>query len=144
MKVDFEKILATIYFDNKIFSCQLIFCQINFSFTPEEEMSSFHVDARITVKLEYELAMRLGEFILSSGTEDKQFLALGHKLVNIEEDENENVNMNVGQRRNNNFEDYFGGVKSEPSYSNDQKDWAKNNPPIKIIRRSSKLVRKES
>lgn len=51
-------------------------------------MSSFHVDGRVSIKLEYDLAMRLGEFILSSGTEDKQFIALGHKLLNLDEDEN--------------------------------------------------------
>ena len=51
-------------------------------------MSSFHVDARIDLKLEYDLAIRLGEFILSSGTEDKQLMALGHKLANLDENEN--------------------------------------------------------
>jgi hypothetical protein len=50
-------------------------------------MSSFHVDARITLKVEYELAVRLGKFILDSGTEDKQILAMGHKLCNLDEDE---------------------------------------------------------
>lgn len=50
-------------------------------------MSSFHVDGRVSIKLEYDLAMRLGEFILSSGTEDKQFIALGHKLLSLDEDE---------------------------------------------------------
>lgn len=50
-------------------------------------MSSFHVDGRVSIKLEYDLAMRLGEFILSSGSEDKQFLALGHKLLNIDEED---------------------------------------------------------
>jgi hypothetical protein len=39
--------------------------------------------------LEYELALRLGELIFSSGTEDKQLRALGHKLLNIEEEENQ-------------------------------------------------------
>ena len=52
-------------------------------------MSSFHVDGRISVKLEYELALRLGELIFASGTEDKQLRALGHKLLNIEEEENQ-------------------------------------------------------
>lgn len=52
-------------------------------------MSSFHVDSRINVKLEYELAIRLGELILNAGTEDKQLLALGHKLVNMEEENQE-------------------------------------------------------
>lgn len=50
-------------------------------------MSSFHVDARVSIKLEYDLAARLGEFILASGTEDKQLLALGYKLVNIDNEE---------------------------------------------------------
>jgi hypothetical protein len=50
-------------------------------------MSSFHVDGRVSIKLEYDLAMRIGDFILSSGTEDKQFLALGHKLLNLDEEE---------------------------------------------------------
>jgi hypothetical protein len=52
-------------------------------------MSSFHVDARIGVKLEVELALRLGEMILASGSEDKQILALGHMLCNIDKDEPE-------------------------------------------------------
>ena len=50
-------------------------------------MSSFHVDARICLKLEYEMAMRLGDMILSSGTVDKQLKALGHKLKNIDAEE---------------------------------------------------------
>lgn len=53
-------------------------------------MSSFHVDSRVTVKFDFDLATRLGDFILESGTADKQFLALGHKLQNLAlEDENE-------------------------------------------------------
>jgi len=101
-------------------------------------MSSFHVDARITIRLEYELATRLGEFILSSGTEDKQFIALGHKLVNIDE---ENENPPNYQRRN--FDENFAGVKEaiRSSYDKENRDWS-NNPPIKIVRRS-KLVRKD-
>ena len=50
-------------------------------------MSSFHVDGRIGIKLEYELAVRLGKFILDCRTEDKQLAALGHKLVNLDEEE---------------------------------------------------------
>lgn len=52
-------------------------------------MSSFHVDARISLKLECEMAIRLGDLILSSGTADKQLKALGHKLKNIEEEDSE-------------------------------------------------------
>jgi len=48
-------------------------------------MSSFNVDARIVVKLEYDLAVRVGEYLLNSGTEDKQILALGHRLVKADE-----------------------------------------------------------
>jgi hypothetical protein len=52
-------------------------------------MSSFHVDSRITLKVEYELAVRLGKYILDSGTEDKQILAMAHKLCNLDEDEDD-------------------------------------------------------
>ena len=52
-------------------------------------MSSFHVDARITLKVEYELAVRLGKYILDSGTEDKQILAMAHKLCNLDEDDDD-------------------------------------------------------
>ena len=47
------------------------------------KVSSFHVDSRINLKLDYELAIRIGEVILRAGTEDKQILALGHKLANM-------------------------------------------------------------
>jgi len=50
-------------------------------------MSSFHVDARIGLKLEYELAVRLGKLILDCRPEDKQLAALGHKLFNLDEEE---------------------------------------------------------
>lgn len=53
-------------------------------------MSSFNVDARIVVKLEYDLAIRVGEYLLNSGTEDKQILALGHRLVKVDEPEEPN------------------------------------------------------
>lgn len=52
-------------------------------------MSSFSIDARIVVRLECDLAVRVGECLLNSGTEDKQILALGHRLKNIEEEEQE-------------------------------------------------------
>lgn len=50
-------------------------------------MSSFSIDSRIVVKLECDLAVRVGECLLNSGTEDKQILALGHRLKNIDEEE---------------------------------------------------------
>jgi hypothetical protein len=50
-------------------------------------MSSFHVDGRISIKLDVELADRLGQLIMKSGSEDKQLVALGWKLVNMIEEE---------------------------------------------------------
>lgn len=50
-------------------------------------MFSFSIDSRIVVKLECDLAVRVGECLLNSGIEDKQILALGHRLKNIDEEE---------------------------------------------------------
>jgi hypothetical protein len=50
---------------------------------------SFHVDGRISIKLEYDFAMKLAEFILNSGTGDKKILALAHKLSNLDEEDGE-------------------------------------------------------
>lgn len=62
-------------------------------FRSDVRKESFQVDGRVSIKLEYELAIRLGEFLLNSKTEDKQFLALGHHLLNLEEnDENDRKN----------------------------------------------------
>lgn len=49
-------------------------------------MSAFHVDARIDIKLHFDLAVRLGEIILNSRPNDGQLRALGHNLVNLDED----------------------------------------------------------
>jgi hypothetical protein len=48
---------------------------------------SFDVDPRIPIMLEIDLAVRLGEFIVKSGTADKQIMAFGHRLVALEEKE---------------------------------------------------------
>jgi hypothetical protein len=45
----------------------------------------------LPLRFDYELAIRLGKFILKSGTEDKQILAMGHKLSNLDEDEDSQV-----------------------------------------------------
>jgi len=66
-------------------------------------MSSFHVDARVSIKLEYELAVRLGEFLLQSGTDDKQVLALGHKLNNLEEEEEQQQPVRFSNIVNNSY-----------------------------------------
>lgn len=52
-------------------------------------MSSFHIDDRIEIKMEVELCTRLGEFIVNSGTPDKQIMALGHRLMSLVENEEE-------------------------------------------------------
>ena len=52
-------------------------------------MSSFHVDGRITVKMEYDLAMQLGEFIQANRPEDPKLRAFGYQLLNLEDSSNE-------------------------------------------------------
>lgn len=42
--------------------------------------SPFKVDLCCNINIEVHVAMRLGELIKASGTEDKQLMALGHKL----------------------------------------------------------------
>lgn len=66
-------------------------------------MSSFNVDARIVVKLEYDLAVRVGEYLLNSGTEDKQILALGHRLVKVDEPVEEASRFPVRQQASQKF-----------------------------------------
>jgi hypothetical protein len=63
-------------------------------------MSSFSIDARIVVKLECDLAVRVGECLLNSGTEDKQILALGHRLKNIDEEEEQMPTTRIPSRFN--------------------------------------------
>jgi uncharacterized UPF0160 family protein len=48
----------------------------------KKEKSPFDIDLRCNINIETHVAMRLGELILASGTEDKQILALGHRLSN--------------------------------------------------------------
>ena len=52
-------------------------------------MASFHVDARISVKMEYDLAVQLGELILASNPEDQKLRALGYKLVNLDDSDSD-------------------------------------------------------
>jgi hypothetical protein len=46
----------------------------------------FEVDGRVSLKIEFDLAMRIADVVLASGTTDKQVLALGHNLKNLEEE----------------------------------------------------------
>ena len=52
-------------------------------------MSSFHIDDRIEVKIEIDLAARIGEFIVKSGTVDKQIMAFGHRLASLCKEQDE-------------------------------------------------------
>ena len=50
--------------------------------------SAFIVDDRIHLKLEYDLAIRLGEAILAAHiTDDTQLVALGHRLDNLKSED---------------------------------------------------------
>ena len=49
-------------------------------------MSSFHVDGRVCVRMEMDLVVRLGEFLVKADTVDKQLKALGHRLVELDGD----------------------------------------------------------
>lgn len=48
-------------------------------------MSAFHVDGRISLKMEYELAIRLGEFINKMKPMDRQIAALGARLAHLDD-----------------------------------------------------------
>ena len=45
---------------------------------------SFEVDNRVTLRVDFELAILLGKLVLDSNPQNKALLALGHKLVNLE------------------------------------------------------------
>lgn len=52
-------------------------------------LPSFEIDPRIPMMIEFDLAVRLGEFIVNSGTVDKQIMALGHRLMALEQKQEE-------------------------------------------------------
>lgn len=60
-------------------------------------MSSFHVDGRISVKMEIGLAVRLGEFLVKSNPADKQLAAFGWKLIRLEEEEEDETPYESGK-----------------------------------------------
>ena len=108
-------------------------------FNKGRKMSSFHIDSRVSVKLEYDFAMKLGEFILTSGTEDKKFLALGHKLARMDEEEEQPVMRQYRQGRP--WDKYH-------EYNSTNENWQKHEektlneitPPIRI--RKSNFIKK--
>lgn len=44
----------------------------------------FEIDDRIPMKIDFDLAVRVGEFIVNSGTPDKQIMAFGHRLLALD------------------------------------------------------------
>lgn len=66
----------------------------------------FDVDDRVHVKVDFDLAMRVADVLLQSGTADKQVLALGHNLKNLEEDSihRPRINKNVESSSYNEWE----------------------------------------
>lgn len=51
-----------------------------------QSSTPFDVDDRVHIKVDFDLAMRVAEVLLQSGSVDKQVLALGHNLKNLDED----------------------------------------------------------
>lgn len=49
----------------------------------EQKPQQFAIDAIVTLRLEVQLALRLGQFILDNQNGDKVIAALGHQLNNI-------------------------------------------------------------
>lgn len=106
---------------------------------------SFHVDGRISVKLEYDFAMKLAEFILNSGTVDKKILALAHKLANLDEEDSDPPNARPYQNYDSYNREY--NKITEPVYSKegmytkeepiDAESWESKRTPIRLKRSSS-------
>lgn len=63
----------------------------------------FDIDDRIPIRIEIDLAVRLGEFIVKSGTVDKQIMAFGHRLVALEEKDDPNKKWIPRPRQNPQF-----------------------------------------
>lgn len=49
----------------------------------EQKRHQFAIEATVTIKLEVQLALRLGQFLLDHTQGDKVLEALGHQLNNI-------------------------------------------------------------
>ena len=49
----------------------------------DSNISAFEIDDRITLIIEYELAVGLGKLILDTETNNTALLALGHQLRNL-------------------------------------------------------------
>tara|TARA_R110000868_G_scaffold407695_2_gene689387 strand:+ start:1327 stop:1515 length:189 start_codon:yes stop_codon:yes gene_type:complete len=50
------------------------------------QIPAFEIDARITVSIEFELAINLGKLVLNSDTKNTALLAFGHQLRSLSND----------------------------------------------------------
>lgn len=48
--------------------------------------SHFEIDDKITIKIDYDFAVALGQFLLEANIVDKRFKSLGHHLCNLEQE----------------------------------------------------------
>ena len=63
--------------------------------------NAFDIDPRVSLSIDFDLAVRLGEFIVKSGTVDKQIMAFGHRLLSLDESENQDRKWVPRPRHNN-------------------------------------------
>lgn len=125
-------------------------------------MPSFHVDGRISIKLDYDFAMKLAEFIINSRVKDAKLIALAHRLAQIDEDGEETKfvdrnkyvdrkynynNSRLPERENvskdrsfmdESYSEEEGKYSKEGMYSKEENEnWEiKRSPPIKLKRNS--------
>lgn len=63
-------------------------------------LPAFDIDPRIPMRIDFDLAVRVGEFIVNSGTSDKQIMAFGHRLLALEQkpaDTRKSLKARIGQ-----------------------------------------------
>ena len=51
--------------------------------SPDNGIPAFEIDARVTLTIEFELAVNLGKLILETETSNTALLAIGHQLRNL-------------------------------------------------------------
>jgi hypothetical protein len=82
----------------------------------QKEKSPFDVDLRCNINIEINVAMRLGELIYASRTEDKQLRALGHRLSNAMKHLTDSLDDKQWDRLSDYMEDQSSESSSEEDY----------------------------
>jgi hypothetical protein len=83
--------------------------------------SPFEVDLRCNISIEVNVAVRLGDLILKSGTADKQLIALAYKLSNsmvhlvdqLDDKQWENISSHMNKMEEENTPQNFYAVKAQ-------------------------------